>query len=154
MAVYVIRHASAGDRLQWTGRDEERPLSAKGRRQADGLVDLLAARGIGRILSSPFLRCVQTVEPLAARLQLAVETQDALAEDAAEQDVVALVRKLAAESPAFCTHGDVIPTLLEGLARQDGLALPDPYPCAKGSVWVLNEGADHMFSSATYLPAP
>ena len=154
MAVYLIRHGHAGDRKQWTGPDADRPLSKKGRRQAEALVELLAGRGVGRIVSSPFLRCVQTVEPLAARLGLPVETDDALAEGATAEDVEALVRKLAAEKPALCTHGDVIPTLLDALASDDGLTLPDGYPCAKGSVWVLKEGADHTFSSAHYLPAP
>lgn len=154
MAVYLIRHAAAGERAKWKGPDADRPLSKKGRRQADALVDLLAGKGIGRIVSSPFLRCVQTVDPLAARLGLTVETDDALAEEATGDDVAALARKLAPDNPALCTHGDVIPALLDALAAHDGLRLPKRYPCAKGSVWVLNEGADHTFSSAKYLPAP
>ena len=157
MAVYVVRHAHAGDRSKWKGPDDLRPLSKKGRRQAGALVGLLAGEGvhrIHRILSSPSLRCVQTVDPLAAHLGLSVEVDDALAEGASEDEVVDLVRKVAAENAALCTHGDVIPTLLEGLERRDGLELPDGYPCAKGSVWVLEEDADGRFVSARYLAAP
>lgn len=154
MAVYLVRHAHAGDRSKWKGRDELRPLSKKGRRQAERLVELLAGEDIQRVLSSPSLRCVQTVDPLAARLGLTVETDDALAEGATADDVVDLVRKVAAENPVLCTHGDVIPTLLEGLVRRDGLELPEHYPCAKGSVWVLEEDGEGRFVAAKYLPAP
>lgn len=154
MAVFLVRHAAAGDRSKWDGPDERRPLSEKGHRQAERVADLLASNGIRRTLSSPYRRCVQTVRPLAARLGLEVETDDALAEDAFEDDVVGLVRKLAAENPVLCTHGDVIATLLDALARQDGLRLPDDCPCAKGSMWVLEGDADSSFTSAIYLPAP
>ena len=154
MAVYLVRHAKAGDRTKWNGPDEARPLSRKGQRQAEGLVDLLATRDIGRILSSPYLRCVQTVEPLATRLGLDVETVDSLAEDTPEDEVLDLVRKLAPENPVLCTHGDVIPTLLEGVRARDGLALADDYPCAKGAVWVLDESAEGRFTAAAYIPAP
>ena len=154
MAAYLVRHAHAGDRTKWEGPDDLRPLSPKGHGQAAALADLLAGRRIGLIVASPALRCMQTVEPLAARLELAVETEDALAEGAAEQEALALVRKLASEDPTLCTHGDVIPKVLDALAREDGLAIPDAYPCAKGSVWVLDQGDDGRFSSAEYLPAP
>jgi 8-oxo-dGTP diphosphatase len=175
LSVYVVRHAKAGDRSKWTGPDELRPVSDKGKRQAEALADLLADQsgsagtagragsarrarragsGIRRIMSSPFLRCVQTVEPLAARLGLEVETDDALAEGAGEDEVVDLVRKVASENPVLCSHGDVIPTLLDALARRDGLRLPKNYPCAKGSTWVLDQDEEGRFVSAIYLPAP
>jgi 8-oxo-dGTP diphosphatase len=166
LSVYVVRHAKAGDRSKWTGPDELRPLSEKGKRQAEALADLLADQsgsagtagragsGVRRIMSSPFLRCVQTVEPLAARLGLEVETDDALAEGAGEDEVVDLVRKVASENPVLCSHGDVIPTLLDALARRDGLRLPKNYPCAKGSTWVLDQDEEGRFVSAIYLPAP
>lgn len=160
MAVYVVRHAKAGDRSKWKGPDQLRPLSGAGRRQAQALADLLADRagkagsGIRRIVSSPYARCIQTVEPLAARLGLEMETDDALAEGAPADDVVDLVRKLAPEHPVLCTHGDVIPRLLDALARRDGLRLPKRRPSAKGSTWVLDQDGDGRFVSAIYLPAP
>ncbi len=154
MAVYVVRHADAGDRSAWRGPDERRLLSKKGVRQAERLAETLAGKDVHRILSSPYARCVQTVAPLAERLGLTVESHDALAEGASEAEVVELVRKMAAENPVLCTHGDVIPNLLDSLARRDGLRLPPRYPCAKGSVWVLEQDADGRFVAGTYLPAP
>ena len=63
--VLLLRHASAGSRREWEGDDCGRPLDRKGRRQATALAVALAARGIDRIRSSPYLRCLQTVEPIA-----------------------------------------------------------------------------------------
>ena len=66
--VFLVRHARAGDRERWTGDDRLRPLDGKGRRQADAMVAPLAGYPITRLVSSPYLRCVQTLEPLSARL--------------------------------------------------------------------------------------
>ena len=66
MTLLLIRHASAGDRNDWVGDDLLRPLDGRGRSQASRLPELLGDYEIARVLSSPALRCVQTVEPLAA----------------------------------------------------------------------------------------
>ena len=63
----VIRHGRAGDSSEWEGDDRLRPLDKRGRRQAGALVESLAPFAIARILSSPYDRCVQTVEPLRYR---------------------------------------------------------------------------------------
>ena len=75
-----MRHARAGDRGQWTGDDRVRPLDKKGRRQADALVAPLAGYPLTRLVSSPYVRCVETLAPLAARLKIPVEHADAIAE--------------------------------------------------------------------------
>lgn len=154
MPVYLVRHAKAGDRSKWEGPDDLRPLSKKGHKQAQELVAVLAGHPVGRVVSSPSLRCVQTVEPLAEARDLKVETDEALAEGATADEVVSLMRELAAENPVLSTHGDVIPTLLEALARRDGLDLPDGYPCAKGSTWVLESDGTGRVERAIYLQAP
>ena len=82
MTSVLVRHASAGDRDLWPVEDRLRPLDARGRRQAAALVELLRPLGVRRVLSSPYVRCVETVEPLAAALELAVEHDDRLAEGA------------------------------------------------------------------------
>jgi 8-oxo-(d)GTP phosphatase len=153
-AVLLVRHAKAGSRGEWDGPDHRRPLSKKGKAQAARLAGQLGGRGVTRILSSPYTRCVQTVEPLAARLGLGVEESDALAEGAAEEDVAGLLASLAGETAVLCTHGDVIPTLLDRLARRDGLRLPPGYPCAKGSTWALHPDGGGRYTRAEYLPAP
>jgi broad specificity phosphatase PhoE len=98
VTLYLVRHAKAGSRRDWEGPDRDRPLSRKGRRQAEGLVELLADRPVRRVLSSPYLRCVQTVEPLAEKLGLPVEQVAALGEDAAPAEAVELLRALASST--------------------------------------------------------
>jgi 8-oxo-dGTP diphosphatase len=150
MHVYLVRHGKAGSRHDWDGPDELRPLSKKGRRQADALVARLFDRPIARVLSSPFVRCVETVEPLADKLGLVVERADALAEGTSRHKVLELARSLEKPGAVLCTHGDVIPLLLEALIEEDGLVLPQDYPYAKGSTWDLTE-KDGRFAKATYI---
>lgn len=153
MPLYLVRHAKAGSRKSWDGPDPARPLSAKGRRQAEGLVHLLADRPVQRVLSSPYVRCVQTVEPLADKLGVPVEEAAALAEGAAASDAVGLLRALASSTAVLCTHGDLIPLVLDTLAATEGLPLPPRYPFAKGSTWELDV-VNGRWLSARYLPPP
>jgi histidine phosphatase superfamily protein (branch 1) len=104
MPLLVIRHARAGDRDDWRGDDRERPLDKRGRRQADALVEELEGYPLSRILSSPYDRCVQTVEPLAAQRGLAIEQRDELGEDGLSSGAV-LVRSLIGQPVAVCVHG-------------------------------------------------
>jgi phosphohistidine phosphatase SixA len=100
----LIRHAQAGDREQWEGDDRERPLDARGERQAVALVDQLAGFAIERILSSPYRRCLETVAPLARARGLEVEAQPELGEEHQLTEGVGLVRSLAGEAVAVCGH--------------------------------------------------
>jgi 8-oxo-dGTP diphosphatase len=104
----LLRHASAGDRYGWSGDDRLRPLDEKGRRQAEKIAKVLGTEDVRRVVSSPLVRCVQTVEPLAAALGLDVELDDRLAEGAGGS-----ARALLEEDGVVaCTHGDVIYELL------------------------------------------
>jgi phosphohistidine phosphatase SixA len=150
MPVLLIRHADAGPRRDWPGTDQERGLSKKGRRQADALVPVVEKYAPVRLLSSPYLRCVNTLKPAAAALDLNIEVHEELAEGRAEE-ALRLIRALAGEDVALCTHGDVIPEVLTALADEDRLDLgPEPRQ-AKGSVWVL-EPSGGRFVGAEYLP--
>ena len=153
MWVYLVRHAKAGSRRAWEGPDELRPLSKKGRRQAEALVDVLADRPIASVLSSPYVRCVETVQPLADKLGLPVERDARLVEDAAPADAVELLREVASTTTVLCSHGDLIPAILDLLVASDGLLLPPDYPYAKGSTWELDLDGDRVVS-ACYLPPP
>lgn len=104
-----------------------------------------------RIISSPYTRCLQTVSPLASRLGLTVEESEQLAEGAWASDTLRLVRALADEKVALCTHGDVIPDILVALSDEDRLDLGRRPRQAKGSVWVL-DAARGRFTRASYLP--
>lgn len=105
MPLLVIRHARAGDRAEWQGDDRKRPLDKRGRRQAQALVDELAEFPLTRILSSPYDRCVQTVEPLAAARGLQIELSDELGEERQHLEGAALARSLVGEPVALSVHG-------------------------------------------------
>jgi broad specificity phosphatase PhoE len=118
----LLRHASAGHRLDWEHDDHLRPLDARGRRQSGDLVELLRPCGVRRILSSPFVRCVQTVEPLAAALGLEVELDERLKEGQG----AAAAELLREEGVVCCTHGDIVEALLgRGLKKAAAVVLED-----------------------------
>ncbi len=159
MTLLLIRHAEAASRSTWDAPDALRPLSAKGRRQAAGMVQVLGDEfPVGRLVSSPSLRCIETLSPLAATLCLSLEVAEALAEGADPDAAVELARSGAtlpgsAGALVLCSHGDLIPAILEVLQADDGVDLGRGPRCQKGSTWVF-EGKRRRFSTGTYIPPP
>jgi 8-oxo-dGTP diphosphatase len=149
---YLIRHAKAGNRDAWEGSDAARPLSKSGRIQALGIRDLLAAEPVARVLSSPAVRCVETVQPLADSRGLAVEETEDLFEGRGPGPAHQLIRSVAGGPIALCTHGDVIELLLDDLAEH-GVELPDGRLLKKGSIWVLAVDGGRI-ASGRYVPPP
>jgi 8-oxo-dGTP diphosphatase len=105
VTLLLIRHARAGDREEWQGDDRLRPLDKRGRRQARWLVELLADYEITRILSSPYDRCVQTVEPLSRVRGIEIEAREELGEELQADEGASLVGSLLGEEVAICCHG-------------------------------------------------
>ncbi len=124
LSLLLIRHARAGDRHAWEGDDRVRPVDERGRLQSDGLVEALAEFKIERIVSSPYLRCVQTVEPLAIALGLEIELDEQLGATRLHE-VEEVLERLRGENVAVCTHGD-LPWLGERKFK-------------KGATWVVDE---------------
>ena len=152
MPLILVRHAVAESRRGWDEPDLIRPLNERGRKQADALIEQLKPYSVAKVLSSPYLRCTQTLAPLATAVGVDVEESDALAEGMA-RDAVELVRALAGSTAALCSHGDVIPRVLQTLVIEDEVDLgPDPR-WQKGSSWVL-DGDGGRFTSARYLKPP
>lgn len=152
--IYLVRHAKAGHRERWTEPDELRPLTKSGWRQAEALVGLFDSQPFARLVSSPYVRCVQTFEPLAKARSLPIENADELAEGAPlTASVDLLLRTAAADRPvALSTHGDIVENVLDELSRLD-VPLDGPVDLAKGSTWIIDV-ADGAFAGARYLPPP
>lgn len=140
MLAVVVRHGAAGDRATWRGEDRLRPLDGRGERQAAALTEALSALPVHRILTSPYVRCVETVRPLAAVLGVELEETPALAEGAARADVLPLLATTGAGT-VLCTHGDVCHEIL-GQSRTP-----------KGSAWVIDVGARGV-TAVRHIPAP
>ncbi|MGZ8784508.1 MAG: SixA phosphatase family protein [Acidimicrobiia bacterium] len=150
--LYLVRHAKAGERRNWNGDDRQRPLSKRGRRQAKGLVAMFGGHAVDRLLTSPYARCRQTLEPLAKNRGLEIEDRAELEELIPVDGALELVKKLAGSDAILCSHGDIIPALIVRL-QQEGMEVSGPTDTKKGSVWVIKADGGR-FAQATYLPPP
>lgn len=122
----LVLHAWAGKRSDWAGDDSERPLDERGRVQALELVSELMPFQIERILSSPYRRCVETVEPVARARGVEIECRAELSEESQDDDGAALVRELIdSDNVLVCGHG--------GLEH----AIPGAHKLDKGEILVV-----------------
>ncbi len=152
MTLYLIRHADAGKRDPYSSSDNLRQLSADGRRQAQRIADRLAGAGVNRVFSSPYPRCIQTVQPLAQRAGVEVELRSVLAEGGDEHKVLDLMTELADTNAVLCSHGDVIPEVIR-LLLASGVLIGELRGNAKGSVWTITtEGGTPV--AAEYAKTP
>jgi 8-oxo-dGTP diphosphatase len=150
--LYLVRHAKAGSRHSFVGNDRLRPLSSNGRRQADALATRLSAAGVKTFVSSPFLRCIETLEPAAKAAGATVETDECLGEGRSYIGVLELLAALP-DASAVCSHGDVIPDTIAALERR-GCEFTSEPEWRKASVWVLERDADSEIVSASAWPPP
>jgi phosphohistidine phosphatase SixA len=143
VTLYLIRHAHAGSRSSWNADDMDRPLSPQGCDQAQHLVRLLNGAKVVAVRSSPAVRCVQTVAPIAAAHGLDVDHDPLLTEGHdAGRAISALLDATTAAGEGdvvACSHGDMIPRAM-GLLVSDGLSIDGPEGPSmskKGSMWAI-----------------
>lgn len=128
--LYLLRHAHAGNPAEWTTDDAQRPLSPKGRRQAERLGQFLADRAFApdAIVSSPRLRARQTADLVADALGMGVSIDGRLA-GPLDLDVLAAVLEGAGGDSAVLVGHD--PDLSELCAALCGAAY---LPLRKGAM--------------------
>lgn len=119
----VVRHAKAVGRGSWSEEDPLRPLDESGRRRSARMVPLLGAYAPTLLVSSPSLRCHDTMAPFAVTSGTPILTRVGLSEEgyAARPEKLArhLERVLTTGEPtALCTHGPLLPELLTRLAER------------------------------------
>ena len=148
--VYLVRHAKASARREWDGDDLLRPITGKGQRQADRLRAHLGLRRLRHVVSSPAVRCVQTVEPMAKELRLDVERDDALLEGAPEAIATALVHQIGGPT-VLCTHGDVMGEVIEVIERTHPIEGSRGWK--KGSTWIIERDVGEPIG-ARYVGPP
>jgi 8-oxo-(d)GTP phosphatase len=148
--VALVRHALAGKRGTWSGPDSARPLDRPGRAQARALAPVLAYAAPELILSASARRCTQTVEPLAARLDLPIEVDSAFDEPKPGQDPADVAAGAATrlaelatgcESTVVCSQGKVVPP---ALSRLSGLGSAKAWATPKGGGWLLAFAGTHL----------
>jgi 8-oxo-dGTP pyrophosphatase MutT (NUDIX family)/phosphohistidine phosphatase SixA len=127
-AVIALRHGKAVSPGTWDGPDATRPLLHRGLEQSRNVAAAIAAFGPARLVSSTAVRCLSTIEPVATLLGLPVKPTDGISQDAYE-DGTATVRKIVQKrlsrqkSVVFCSHGPVLPEIVDEVAASTGTAL-------------------------------
>lgn len=82
----LVRHGKAEPRKQWTGTDDKRPITPRGASMAYSLDRELACYNPTRLVTSPWLRCQQTIQMLSWQTGLPLHTAEPLTEDAFAAD--------------------------------------------------------------------
>jgi len=149
--IYLVRHAKAGERRLWTGDDTERPLSKRGWRQSNAIANRLARKGATALYSSAYVRCVQTLEPLAQLIDAEVQVEPRLREDEPFEPVLDLLGEVE-DGAVLCSHGDIIPPTIQALHRR-GMVVETPADWGKSSVWVLRRKGKKITKGKVW-PAP
>ena len=137
--IVLLRHALAGHKWANPLADVGRGLDRAGRDTAATLPGALLEHLVPRaLLSSPYIRCTETLGPVADLLALQVETRVELLPDADLTDAVRLLLD-AVEGAVLCTHGELITRVLGGL------------DCEKGAFWVIAR-RDEALEPLLYVP--
>lgn len=169
--IALVRHARAGERKKWAGRDELRPIDPVGAKQADRIAALLTPLRPRRLVAATPLRCTQTLEPLAAALGDRPIVRDGAFAEPSDPDglparVAAARGRLAElrshERVVVCSQGRLMPHLLASLAAsgeppagwgearpgsgeaRPGSDEPRSFKTPKGDGWLLTWSGERL----------
>lgn len=122
VTLHLVRHAHAGDPLRWDGPDSARPLSRKGRGQAERLGAFLATAGVRpeRIVSSPKVRARETAELLGRALGLEPVLDKRLAEDCDLDQLGSVIEAARSADVMVVGHDPYLSELLDELIGAHG----------------------------------
>ncbi len=154
MSIFLVRHASAGDRSQWYRNDLKRPLDSVGRKQSERIAAFLANAKLRTIWSSQATRCLQTIELVSQQHSLPIQVIPELSEGSACRQLWELLLEQASHTGdlVLCSHGDVISSTIERL-HHIGLLKSNTFGCAKASIWELKTKQGEI-TEAIYTAAP
>jgi len=150
---YVVRHAKAGNPEKWSGDDRLRPLTKKGRKQADELVTVFQRLSVSGIFSSDYLRCVQTVEPLGTARSLEVKRSPSLEFGRGLEGLGEFLGDRSLDNMVLSTHGDIVFELVEDLVGREVVKAGEG-GYQKASTWVLDVDDHGIAERARYIAAP
>lgn len=154
VSLILVRHGRAGERGDWPGPDDERPLDEQGRAQAAALGRSLRAFEPAEVRSAPLARCLQTAEPIADAAGVRLSSDPWSADEALQKNPRKTIRHLislatGASSPVVVvSQGDLIKGVLDQLLGRAAGA----HPRRKGSAWVFC-GRDGELAAADYYPS-
>ena len=163
----VARHASAGRKADWAGDDFARPLDAAGEADARVLAGLLACFApAARVISSPALRCTETVRPYAAGSGGTVEAEACLIPHgrsphfSSRTEQAGALRHLLSALVAqrrpvvLCLHRENLPEVLAATCAALGApaAVPADPALPKGGFWVAHAADGELAALERYEP--
>jgi 8-oxo-dGTP diphosphatase len=178
----IFIHVDAVNRKEWTGAPDDRPLTELGLQQAQSMAEYLSREGIDAIVSSPALRCRQSLDALSKETGLPVRVDEgfcdthgyrppagwgsggddgpsplggALAAGSSFASFARLRREFPDGRVVMCSYGDVVPALLAFLAGAHGTAMPRRTN-AKSAVFTIqiDNDAATMTTSDAWTEAP
>ena len=94
MQLYILRHGIAFERNEWSGSDEERPLTVEGMQKTREVMQALRAKKklkVDAIWSSPLVRALQTATIAGEVLEQSVTTVEVLASGTSLKRVLGFV---------------------------------------------------------------
>lgn len=138
----ILRHTKALERGDWDEADSQRTLNELGLDQAQQLIKQLEPFAIEEIYTSDYMRCVQTVTPLAHSRGLSITQVPSLNEENFEVDPsrsVTFVNALKQDEKniLICSHNPVIPTMLRGILNTK-LKNKDLIKLEPGDAWIVH----------------
>jgi 8-oxo-(d)GTP phosphatase len=147
----LLRHGHAAPKDE---DDLARALNRRGREDAAALAGLLACFApLARVLSSPAVRCVQTVAPYAAAADVPVEVVEEFSVGTNAGDSAgAIIRELVANArPAIvCLHRENIPVALEAACAALGTYPPADPALIKGGFWIVHASGGELAALERY----
>jgi 8-oxo-dGTP pyrophosphatase MutT (NUDIX family)/phosphohistidine phosphatase SixA len=151
-AIIAVRHGKAVQPGAWDGPDATRPLMQRGSDQALAIAPGVAAFGPARLISSTAVRCMTTVAPLSHLTALPIKLSEAIGQDAYSPDGKAVDRvvgrRLKKQATAvLCSHGPVLPQIIEAVAQKThtpmDAALRNAGSLGTGDFAVMHVSRDH-----------
>ncbi len=141
--LYLLRHAHAGDPEAWSGPDELRPLSERGKRQVKRLARFLAEGPVrpDAIVTSPKVRAEQTARTVAKALDIPVRLDQRLAGGFGMRSLAELLGSLEARQPMLVGHDPDFSALLANLAGSRGVEMRKGALAAIDLAWPLARGS-------------
>jgi 8-oxo-dGTP diphosphatase len=138
----ILRHTKALERGDWDDLDSKRTLDEKGILQSEKLLMHFAPFAIDEIYSSDYLRCVQTVTPLADARKLRITEIPNLNEETFDIDPERSISfanavKQDEKNILICSHNPVIPTMLRGILNTK-LKNKDLIKLEPGDAWIVH----------------
>lgn len=125
-ALYLLRHAHAGDPAKWKGDDAVRPLSDRGERQSERIAQLLAGaeERPDLFITSPKVRAHDTAKIVGKALKVPVVVDKRLVGPLDPETVEAILLAAGpADRPCIVGHDPDFSHLLQELTGSPGVMM-------------------------------